>query len=417
MNKFSKLKSAFLKDINWKILSVAIAVVLWIIVINIENPVESRRYTVPLTIRSEGYLEEQGYYVSNFDEINNMSITLTIRGERNSLDTLTKLRESISAYVNLSQSDIDPSSGTADCSVETSLPIYSRDSLEIVSQNIRNVVFTIEEVSSKEMPVAVEFSEDSANYFGVDLETNPASVVVSGPKSAVNSVDKVCVYFNENDLESNKNRTIFAYDAAGNEVKNITFDRLEADIIIPERENVIVEFMPHYKGEPAEGFGVTDIKMTGTDKEFFSYGGNLKQVLINLPEIDITGATGDVSQSFDIYDYLPESIGISGEGEHFAEVTVKISQVEEKDFEISTEQIEIIGLEEGYGVQFDEDTVLITLMGRAEDLENVAPEDIDLSLTFESNRNGNFSDSWDAKLPPNTVLKGEIEAGYKIWVE
>ena len=370
-----------------------------------------------MTVREENYLEEEGYFVSNFGEISDMSITLTIRGERNSLDTLTKLRDSISAYVNLSKSTVDVSAGTANCQVETSLPIYSRDSLEIVSQNIRNVVFNIEEYSSKEMPVEVVFSADSVNYFGGNAKTEPAFITVSGPKSAVNSVYRVCVYFDETAPEDNKNKTVYAYDSAGNEVKNIAFDRLEADIILPERENVIVEFVPHYKGEPAEGYGVVSVEVTGIDSEFFSYGGNLKQVLINLPEIDITGVNKTVSQTFNIYDYLPESVEISGDGGHLAEVSVNIEKVEETDYEIDTSRINVEGLEEGYAIEFAEEKMKFTLAGKSEELEKINEDSIILTLFLDECIEGEFVSSLKAEVPENIMVKEEIEVGYKIIAE
>ena len=41
MNKF---KEMLMKDFLWKLLSLAIAVILWFVVINLENPVETRNF-------------------------------------------------------------------------------------------------------------------------------------------------------------------------------------------------------------------------------------------------------------------------------------------------------------------------------------------------------------------------------------
>ena len=56
----SKFKETLTKDAGWKLLSVFIAICLWFIVINIENPVETRIFTANLDIINTSYAEEAG---------------------------------------------------------------------------------------------------------------------------------------------------------------------------------------------------------------------------------------------------------------------------------------------------------------------------------------------------------------------
>ena len=62
-----KNSNNFTKDIGWKLLSLAIAVALWFMVINTENPLETRSYTASVQIQNEESLFERVYVVVNED--------------------------------------------------------------------------------------------------------------------------------------------------------------------------------------------------------------------------------------------------------------------------------------------------------------------------------------------------------------
>ena len=53
-------KSKFTMDIGWKLLSLIIAIGLWFMVINTENPVETRSYTAAIQLQNEEALTERG---------------------------------------------------------------------------------------------------------------------------------------------------------------------------------------------------------------------------------------------------------------------------------------------------------------------------------------------------------------------
>ena len=96
-----KIKEIIMKDIGWKLLSVAIAVGLWFMVINIENPIENRNYTTKITFENEEVLAEQGLVITNLDEIKDTNVTIKVRGERMALDRLSQYKSYIQATVDL----------------------------------------------------------------------------------------------------------------------------------------------------------------------------------------------------------------------------------------------------------------------------------------------------------------------------
>ena len=104
----SKFKETLTKDAGWKLLSVFIAICLWFIVINIENPVETRIFTANLDIINASYAEEAGKTITNADEIENTKVSVRLRGKRMVLDKIQQ-NKSFSAYIDISSIDMESS--------------------------------------------------------------------------------------------------------------------------------------------------------------------------------------------------------------------------------------------------------------------------------------------------------------------
>ena len=66
MKRFQEL---LMKDLGWKLLSVAIAAIMWFMVINITQPVETRSYSRPLSIENLDALTSRDLTVGNLEEL------------------------------------------------------------------------------------------------------------------------------------------------------------------------------------------------------------------------------------------------------------------------------------------------------------------------------------------------------------
>ena len=70
-----KIQELICKDFGWKLLSVAIATILWFMVINIDQPVDTRGYNRPLSIENMETLTDRGLTVGNLEELKNTNCT------------------------------------------------------------------------------------------------------------------------------------------------------------------------------------------------------------------------------------------------------------------------------------------------------------------------------------------------------
>ena len=133
----------FTKDIGWKLLSLFIAIGLWFMVINTENPMETRSYSTTVQLQNEEALFERGYVVVNEDEISSMRITVRLRGQRLALDRLSQSSTKVQAIVDLNNVIYSYSGDPVSVPVNIVIPSVVNNSFEILSKSVQSVTVDI----------------------------------------------------------------------------------------------------------------------------------------------------------------------------------------------------------------------------------------------------------------------------------
>ena len=262
MNKF---KEMLMKDFLWKLLSLAIAVILWFVVINLENPVETRNFTALLQIKNESVITERGQTISNYDEIAGRKITIKIRGQRLSLDRLYKNRADIQAYIDLSLLDEQDGMGEpVPCAVTVKLPSNLSDVYQIESRTPSSVNVSIENVISSEKNISLDIvgSADSGRTMAQpELGTQTASV--RGTQSKVDSVSKVTASVNVENIKEDTTivSSLAAYDSAGNIVEGVEISPPSVEVYIPVKMSKRVELRADVSGTPISGYSLENIEI------------------------------------------------------------------------------------------------------------------------------------------------------------
>ena len=129
MKKFQEI---LFKDFGWKLLSIAIATVLWFMVINIDQPIDTRAYNRPLVIENMQVLTDRGLAIGNLEELKNTKITVKVKAQRTALDRLNQNPEWITATVDLS--DLSHANNGDIVSVPVSVSIQGGNTYNITSK-------------------------------------------------------------------------------------------------------------------------------------------------------------------------------------------------------------------------------------------------------------------------------------------
>ena len=370
-----KNSNNFTKDIGWKLLSLAIAVALWFMVINTENPLETRSYTASVQIQNEESLFERGYVVVNEDEINSTRVMVRLRGQRLALDTLSQSNTKVQAIVDLSNVIYSYNGEPVSVPVNIVIPSVVNNSFEILSKSVQSVTVDIQPYINKDFTVkpVVNYSDESSGEL-INAVTSPSTITAYGAKSVINSIAEVRASVTPEVLENDMVMTAVptAYDAEGNVVNNVTFSSSELSVKISMDDMKSVRIAVDTTGRPAEDYQVTGLYLSPETIDVAGSEEALSGIsVIRLPNIDIAGMDSNIIKTFDIGDYLPDGVRIVG-GTDTVTATVTLERNEEKNIVIPADSITDNGTTpEGLTAHIESEDIEITVSGPAGKLELV----------------------------------------------
>ena len=370
-----KNSNNFTKDIGWKLLSLAIAVALWFMVINTENPLETRSYTASVQIQNEESLFERGYVVVNEDEINSTRVMVRLRGQRLALDTLSQSNTKVQAIVDLSNVIYSYNGEPVSVPVNIVIPSVVNNSFEILSKSVQSVTVDIQPYINKDFTVkpVVNYSDESSGEL-INAVTSPSTITAYGAKSVINSIAEVRASVTPDTLKNDMVMTAVptAYDAEGNVVNNVTFSSSELSVKISMDDMKSVRIAVDTTGRPAEDYQVTGLYLSPETIDVAGSEEALSGIsVIRLPDIDIAGMDSNIIKTFDIGDYLPDGVRIVG-GTDTVTATVTLERNEEKNIVIPADSITDNGTTpEGLTAHIESEDIEITVSGPAGKLELV----------------------------------------------
>lgn len=416
MNRSNK----FTMDIGWKLLSLVIAIGLWFMVINTENPLETRSYTANIQLQNEEALFERGYVVVNEDEITSTRVTVRLRGQRLALDTLSQSSTKVQAVVDLDNVIYSYNGEPVSVPVKIVIPSVVNDSFEILSKSIQTITVDIQPYINKDFEVkAVVNNTDSDTVQLANAVASPGTVTVYGAKSVVNSIAEVRAEVNPEILEDGMVITTapVAYDAEGNVVDKVTFSSNELSVKIGMDEMKSVRVAVDITGRAAEGYEVTGIYVSPDTVDVAGKASDLSGVsIIRLPDIDVTGIDSNIIKEFSVEDYLPEGLRVIGaDGSDKITVTVSVEEETTKEIVIPAESIAVEGtLEEGLSAHIAGSDMTITISGAGSVISTVEADDIKAYVDVDGYEAGVYSDvDVQFELPDGVSL---VEGGETVTV-
>ena len=180
------MKKNLMNKFTLKILSLAVAILIWLLVINIEDPVRTETYwDVPVTIVNESYLTSEFEIPLLVDG----SDTVTVRIRANNTVLRNIDRDSITAEADMTQI-ISMDTNPYMVPVRVVCPGVSEENITVTPANIP---IDTDSLTSKAMTISVtdgRTTPDSGYEVG-KFTVNPEKVTISGPEDLINKLDRV----------------------------------------------------------------------------------------------------------------------------------------------------------------------------------------------------------------------------------
>lgn len=322
----NRIQDLFFKNTWLKVISLLTAILLWMICMNINNPEMTQSYSVPLSLKNLSHVTDSGMIVLNEEEISKTQVYIKIKATRNDLLSLDETR--LEAYIDFSPVDITNSKNIGK-SVPVSIQIQvPNSSYEIIDYSPRIVSVSFDELVTRDFQVEVnQIGETNKKYEITDSVTvTPEFVTIKGPKSYVDTIHKVSVDVDVSGATEtiDEQYQINVYDDDENLIVNkFTLSSQSASVKIPIKmiESILIA-TPKYEGEPAANYQVVDVTWSPKYVDVIGSDDIINNLsYIELPPVNVTGATTDISQTFDL-NLILEDLGLKVRSASQSECTV-----------------------------------------------------------------------------------------------
>ena len=343
------MKKKLTNNIGLKIISFLIAFAIWLVVVNIDDPVISYTYSgIPVDIVNGESLARQGMVYEIIDNTDVVSVTIT--GKRTVVESIGK--ENIKAIA-------DVENITSMDKVE--IQVFSNknnDLLDSLKADISFVELNIENLKEVHMPITVAVNGDPQEGFVVgDISTNQNTVKVSGPESIVSTIAKAEAEVNVSGRVSDITTTsdIKLYDGDGNliDMTNITTNIKSISISASVLSTKAVEVIYSHSGTPATGYVVsgelTSDRMAVNICGRQSVLDGVDSIVVPASDIDVEDAEENVEIKIDLAKYLPDGVSFADSSfDGMANVTVTIEPTVQRTFSVDVADISIVNIPSGY---------------------------------------------------------------------
>lgn len=395
------------QNIGLKVMAFLFAVLLWLVVVNIADPVVSATYTnIPVTVVNEQVVTNEGKVYRILDET--QTVRVTVYAKRSVLGKITS--DNIVATADLSQMELN-----------SLVPITAaiRDfegKYQSTEVNPHNLSVKVEDVTKNTFPISVSTTGDTRDGYVVgELTANPEKITISGSESLIESIQKVVARVDVSGMSESavKEADLILIDGNGNSMdqsrlsNNLGEKELSVNVEILSKKDVDLEFA--VSGTPEEGHVYTGwssvperVQVCGS-KEVLE---NLTAIEIPASEIDITGESKRKEVTVDILPYLPEGVQLVDESASNVVVTVGIEQEGTRTIEFPLEGIKVNNLNENLMIAFESQEDLELQFTGAEDALKVLDVRNAVSVDLKNyTAPGTYEIEVDVVTDSNVILK------------
>lgn len=376
------MKEKLTNNIGLKILSALLAILLWLVVVNIANPEERGYVSVPIEVRNENVILNQNMTY----EMANTSVTVSYKVRKTQKGRVSA--SDFHVYVDLN----DMWGPTKSVPVKWEL-VNNKDLIKSVETNPSVIQIKTEVVQTKRFELQTKVEGTPADGYALgDVNTNPQYISITGPVSEIGKISYAGIEINAEDQGASGDLTGVAkpvlYDANGNALTisdKLTFDYTDITyaVVMLKVKNVSLEF--DVGGTVADGYRYTGLE---TDVHSVSIAGfksvlaSVSSIVIRSDKLDLTGATQDKTVELDLTQFLPaSSVTLVGMENPVIQVTLKVEALETKTFEAVAEEGLLLNKNNDYEYTFDEgQKISVTVKGLSEDLDSLDMADLNPQL-------------------------------------
>lgn len=405
----TKLKMSLTNNIGLKFLAVLIALVLWLAIVNVNDPEKTITVSnIPISVTNESAITSRDmvYNVKSEQYLN-----ITVSGKR-------------SIVSNLSAEDFRATASLKELSKVNSIPVdvTAKNAslgrkITIVKQSAQTILVDVENVEEKDFTdLVVEYTGKVADGYVAGLSSmSTDEVTVKAPTSIIDKIKKVAVRCSLDGTNTNisKKCPVILYDKNDKEIKSdeieLSDKKIRVNVNVLRAKQVPISTINKDKlGKPADGYVVDDVILSSDSITVYGSEESLDSIesLDIQDDIDVSDAKGDVTQNIDVTGKLPKGLSVSGESTITVKVVIK--KLITRTFEYDASEVSLNDLTNDLDVQLVTKKVKVTLQGEEEVISQLTKDDMAISADLGKVKEGTTTVHVDVAVPDNTTLMNNV---------
>lgn len=363
---------------NWtmKVLSVILAIIIWLLVTNIDNPYTTKTFTdISVNVINEDALLKKN---KTWDIIEGDKVTVTLKAKRSVIDKLT--RADIQATADLSKLSI-----TNAVPINVTVSHYEEEIKEKNLGSVDTLKVKLENMKTKQFAVTVETIGDvGAGYaIGTKIPT-PNIVEVTGPESLIKRINQVRATISVDGIVSDETFSVepsyYNYDGDKLDSSRLScnVERLEVSINLLKTKKV--DLSVETVGEVAKGYQLESVLLEPKGVTIAGTEEKLKDLdTILVDGLSVEGLTEDTEENIDITDYLPDGIKLAQESPD-VRVKIQIVPLDMKSIKIPVNRISVQNQSQSMTLTYEEDEITVKVRGEQKDIKDLDISDLTPSI-------------------------------------
>lgn len=363
------MKEKLTKNLGMKILSLILATLLWIVIVNIDDPTTTRTFRdIVVDIQHEESIKSLNKV---YEVLEGNTVDVTVKAKRSVLDTIrvTDIK-AVADLSNLSYTYAVP------ITVSCAKPVE-----QLTLGKVSTLKVALEDIDTKQFKITIvpKGTEEEGYLIGT-IKAKPNIIQVSGAKSQIARIDQIRV-----DIDVSNASEDFtakgepkAYDADGRSIDSskLTFSNNNIQLSATILKTKTIRLDIKGKGTPLAGYQLVDIEYEPKEVTIAGPSSLLKNINSIPIEVDVENAFVNIEEEIDLSQYIPEGTLLAEDSKSIM-IKATIEKLQEKNIPFNTNDIEIKNLPSGATFNFNDDQELvIKLAGLSKDLKDVTIESL-----------------------------------------
>ena len=401
-----KILKKLLNNLPLKILSILISIVIWYVVVSVNDPIVKERFDVPVQVTNEAYIAAGKKTYQIAEEYQTVTVTVT---DNNSVVSRLKASD-ITVTADLTQI-VTMDTNPVYVPIKATCSMVKQEKLSTVTATIP---VEIEDVDSEKFPITIDAgnTKPAKDYEVGTMTSDPESITISGPTSLINKISSVVAKVDVTNMRNSG---------------TVTADLMIIDKNQDEMPESQMEFWRRvsgiklsalYSGTPADGYQIKNIYTTpeeitvaGSEEALAKLADEGNTIEIPEDYTSVAGQRSDVETTVDLSDVLADVTDLKVSSSSSASVTVHVTVMpnESREFELDVDQIETGNLQSTYTVLYDQTQLAIRIKASDKNLAKLDTSQINASIDLNGMGVGDYEVPVKITLPDGYELVDSVK--------